>query len=106
MDIACVIMGLIVMLCAGALYTGWRYEREQRLNAETEIFTLREELKKVSGDLIYYRLENAREKGIGIGRQCDALQRQLIEGMKEGGVAFSIGKHTHKGTANENGSDN
>ena len=83
-----VILWILGAAC-GAILTAMTYENRIRRRVEDELQTYQHEniiLRDECGEL---RTQIAQTEGVKIGRQCDALQRKMIDDMtKRGGFSF------------------
>lgn len=77
---------ILMALTGGATGLGvaWWYERSIRLSTLREWQNLYAEYGKATVETGALRERLAREDGIGIGRECDALQRKMTDGLSKG----------------------
>lgn len=79
----------ILLALASGLAVAYAYEKKngelQRRSAEN----LENEIRKLTREVMDCRLSIARDDGIGIGRQCDTIQQQMIRNLKNGS-RFSV----------------
>ena len=69
--------------CSG-LAVAWWYEKQMRLKQGDTVENLILEFDRMAKDSRKQGEELAMQKGIGIGRECDALQRKMAEGLRHG----------------------
>ncbi len=99
MPIWSAIMLVTLSSLSSALYVAFRYERAIRCRHKEVIAHLENDYKAISMEYMKSKLENARNEGIGIGRQCDFLQQQMINDLKEGNpISIRSGKHCRTNT--------
>lgn len=69
--------------CSG-LAVAWWYERQLRLARAQDWERAIGEIDRLAKDGKRQGEELAMQKGIGIGRECDALQRRMADGLRRG----------------------
>ena len=84
MNVLCAILIMILSSASSALYVAFRYEKNMRHDAEKYTANIENDYRRVSAENIDCKMEIARDQGISIGRQCDALQQQMIKSLKKG----------------------
>ena len=77
----------ILMALTGAtsgLTVAWLYERGMRRERANALEDLISEFDRLSKDIRKKGEELARQDGIAIGRECDALQKKMADGLMKG----------------------
>lgn len=82
------IMGMIVItiltgLCA-ALYVAFRYEKKQRVTIVGRMDAVEDECHNLRIDNAELRMRIAKDEGVAVGRQCDAIQQKMIKDLSAG----------------------
>jgi hypothetical protein len=78
---------LIAILSAAvsALLVAFYYEKSMKRDAEDRAANLENDYRCVSAEYFEAKLAIAKNDGISIGRQCDALQQQMIKSLNNDG---------------------
>lgn len=81
-----IIGAILYSVLAGAvsaISVAYTYERKHREGTEDYIAQLDHERQQAQNEAVELRIELARQQGISMGRECDALQRKFIESMND-----------------------
>lgn len=80
-----------------AISVAYAYERKHRETMEDYIAKLDEGWQQAHNEAIELRMEIARQQGISMGRECDAMQRKFIESMNDNQRAtVELGKRQNR----------